>query len=1101
MTQTSLWRTFVFAIAFFAALTLATTPSYGQAISGDVTGFVLDATGAGVPSATVTVENVATGVKASTTTSQTGEYRISNLLPGTYNVNVSAKGFTAASVKNLSIELNRAVTANVTLQVGSTTETVEVNAAAVQIDTTTAHVQNTFETKAAADLPTASIGLGVLNLSLLGSGVSSSGGVGAGTGPAVGGQRPRNNNFTVEGIDNNNKSVTGPLVFIPNDAVAEFTLLQNQFSPEYGHSSGGQFNSVLKSGTNQFHGTIYDYLQNRNLDAIDQSLQNQGFKKNPRFDNNRLGATFGGPIKRNKLFFFGNYEYNPIGFSGSQSAVVETPTSAGYSTLAGLPGLSATNFGIYKQYVTASPAPDGNFLLLGDGKTPITVGGSKIPLGVLPLASPAFLNQYAAVIAIDYNISEKDQLRGRYIYNKQSGIDVAATFPVFFLSLPTTYYVGTFTEYHNFTPNITNEFRLGYNRFNNTTPAGDFKFPGLDQFPNIVLNDTNVNIGPDGNAPQYTIQNLYQVTENLSWVKGRHTFKMGFDGRKYITPGTFTQRARGEYNYNSTILFLQDFTPDNLSERSLGNVVYYGDQTNLYPYFNDTFRLKPNFTINLGVRYEFTSVPYSQRLQALNHISDTPGVLVFNKPEPQYKNFAPRVGFAYSPGTSGRTSIRAGFGMAYDVLYDNIGILSLPPQLSSTVDTDPLGSATGSGPNFLKNGGILPNASVGKLSRADAIGSTSNYVPDQKLPYSIQWNLGIQHVFANNYTFEARYLGTRGVHLNVQERVNIQPRVDANNFLPTYLTAPSQAQLDSLTTTLAGIQARSNIVSQFRTAGFTNPIVEFSPIGNSSYHGLALQLDRRFTNGLSFKGAYTWSHLIDDSTADFFTTRLTPRRSENFQNLKRDKASSALDRRHRFTFVAIYDVPFMSHSSNWLAKNVLGNWEFAPIYTFESPEYATVQSSTDSNLNGDSAGDRTIINTAGTDGTSSNVTALKNSAGATVAYLALNPNARYIKAAAGALTNSGRNTLPTRRIDNVDLSIIKRFSYHERFKLELQAQMLNAFNHPQFTPGSINQITSIGTTGSGVLNYVTAGNKSFNNPEAAFASNARVIQVAAKFVF
>jgi hypothetical protein len=1090
----------VFALALFAVLTLATSPSFAQAISGDVTGTVLDATGAGVPNATVTVENVATGVKATATTNQSGEYRVSNLLPGTYNVNVSAKGFTAASVKNLSVELNRAVSANVTLQVGSTSETVEVNAAAVQIDTTTAQVQNTFETKAAADLPTASIGAGVLNLSLLGSGVSSSGGVGAGTGPSVGGQRPRNNNFTVEGIDNNNKSVTGPLVGIPNDAVAEFTLLQNQFSPEYGHSSGGQFNSVVKSGTNQFHGTIYDYLQNRNLNAIDQSLQNQGFTKNPRYDNNRLGATFGGPIKRNKLFFFGNYEYNPQGFSGSQSAVVETPTAAGYSILAGLPGLSATNFGIYKQYVTASPTPDGNFLLQGDGKTPVTVGGAKIPLGVLPLASPAYTNGTAAVISIDYNISEKDQLRGRYIYNKTSGIDTAATFPAFYLALPTTFYVGTLTEYHNFTPNITNEFRLGYNRFNNTTPAGNFKFPGLDAFPNIVLNDTNVNIGPDGNAPQYTIQNLYQVTENLSWVKGRHTFKIGFDGRKYISPGTFTQRGRGEYNYNSTILFLQDFTPDNLSERSLGNVVYYGDQTSLYPYFNDTWRLKPNFTVNLGVRYEFTSVPYSQRLQALNHISDTPGVLVFNKPEPQYKNFAPRVGFAYSPGTSGKTSIRAGFGMAYDVLYDNIGILSLPPQLSSTVDT-PLGSATGSGPNFLKNGGILPNASVGSLSRADAIASTSNYVPNQKLPYSLQWNLGIQHVFANNYTFEARYLGTRGVHLNVQQRVNIQPRVDANNFLPTYLTAPAQAQLDSLTTTLASLQARSNIVSQFRTAGFTNPIVEFSPIGDSSYHGLALQLDRRFSNGLQFKGAYTWSHLIDDSTADFFTTRLTPRRSENFQNLARDKASSALDRRHRFTFVALYDVPFMSHSSNWLARNVLGNWEIAPIYTFESPEYATVQSSTDSNLNGDSAGDRTIINTSGVAGTSSNVTALKNSAGATVAYLAVNPNARYIKAAAGALTNAGRNTLPTRRIDNVDLSLIKRFSYHERFKLELQAQMLNAFNHPQFIPGSVNQVTSIGTTGSGVLNFVTAGNKSFNNPEAAFSSNARVVQVAAKIVF
>ena len=224
---------------------------------------------------------------------------------------------------------------------------------------------------------------------------------------------------------------------------------------------------------------------------------------------------------------------------------------------------------------------------------------------------------------------------------------------------------------------------MGYNRYNNTTPAGDFKFPGLDQFPNIVLNDLNINLGPDGNAPQFNIQNLYQVTDNVTWVKGSHTIKFGFDGRKYISPQSFTQRARGEYNYNDTETFLRDLTPDNLSERSIGNVIYYGDQTELYGYGNDTWRIRPNFTLNLGLRYEFTSVPYSQRLQSLNAIANTPGVLNFNEPQPQYKNFAPRIGIAYSPGTSGNTSIRAGFGMAYDVLYDNIGILSLPPQLST----------------------------------------------------------------------------------------------------------------------------------------------------------------------------------------------------------------------------------------------------------------------------------------------------------------------------------------------------------------------------------------------------------------------------------
>src|SRR5262249_9190553 len=198
-------------------------------------------------------------------------------------------------------------------------------------------------------------------------------------------------------------------------------------------------------------------------------------------------------------------------------------------------------------------------------------------------------------------------------------------------------------------------------------------------------------------------------------------------------PQSFTQRSRAEYNYNSAILYLQDFTPDNLSERSIGNVIFYGDQVAVYPYANDSWRIKPNFTLNLGVRYEYTTVPFGERAQKLNHIADVPGVLTFNEPKPQKGNFAPRIGIAYSPGHSGNTAMRAGFGMAYDVIYDNIGILALPPQLSTTVDTDPLGSPTGSGPNFLKNGGILPNAAVGQLSRADAIASTSNYIPDQKL--------------------------------------------------------------------------------------------------------------------------------------------------------------------------------------------------------------------------------------------------------------------------------------------------------------------------------------------------------------------------------
>src|SRR5258708_842614 len=186
-------------------------------------------------------------------------------------------------------------------------------------------------------MPGAGSGSGVLNLSLLGAGVATSGGVGVGSGPSVGGQRPRNNNFTIEGVDNNNKSVTGPLVFVPNDAVEEFSLLENQFSPEFGHSSGGQFNTVVKGGTNSYHGLAYIYNNNRNYNALDSLQKIGGFNSPPRYDFNRIGGQGGGPIFKNKLFFFGNYEYDPLGQIGTAGSVC-APTAAGFTTINNTPG-------------------------------------------------------------------------------------------------------------------------------------------------------------------------------------------------------------------------------------------------------------------------------------------------------------------------------------------------------------------------------------------------------------------------------------------------------------------------------------------------------------------------------------------------------------------------------------------------------------------------------------------------------------------------------------------------------------------------------------------------------------------------------------------
>jgi hypothetical protein len=398
---------------------------------------------------------------------------------------------------------------------------------------------------------------------------------------------------------------------------------------------------------------------------------------------------------------------------------------------------------------------------------------------------------------------------------------------------------------------------------------------------------------------------------------------------------------------------------------------------------------------------------------------------------------------------------------------------------------------------------------------------------DQKDPYSLQYDLSVEHRFSSKYSMEARYLGTRGVHLNTQARINVQSRVDATHFLPTYLAAPSQATLDALTNTLASISARPRILPDYAANNFTTNIVQFTPNGWSNYNGLALQGSRQFANGLQFLAAYTWSHTIDNSTADFFSTVITPRRPEDFQNINKDKSSSALDHRQRFSIAAYYDLPYFKNG-NWMRKNLLGNWLIAPIYTFQIGEPADVQSGIDANLNGDSAGDRTIFNPAGVPGTGSDVTPLCtsalpsfakcgendfssqngppgpgnfNSTPYMVAYLASSPTAQYITAGKGALTTTGRNTLPTRPIDDLDVTVGKRFNFTERTRLEFQAQFLNVLNHPQYTPGLLNQVDSIGFTSPAATNYLKPSNAIFNHPDQAFPSNSRTLQMALKFIF
>jgi hypothetical protein len=1078
-------------VAFVLGAFFCAPFTFGQAADGNVVGTVVDATGAAVPNADVELANVATGVKSTTKSDAAGEYRFGNVLIGTYNITVTAKGFTTSSLHDVAIELNKTTTANVALVVGAVATQVDVVEAPALLDTTTAQITSTYETRMLTELPLGTNG--ILNLSLTAAGVGSGGGVGVGTGPSVGGQRPRNNNFTIDGVDNNRKDVTGPTVSLPNDSVSEFTLLQNQFSAEFGHSSGGQFNAVVKSGGNDLHGAAYEYLQNRDLNANDQAAARIGVLSPPRYDNNRFGGDVGGRIIKNKWFYFFNYEYNPIGQAGVPSSPFYSPTPAGYALLNSMTGISQTNLKILEQYAPPAPGPVVR-------TTP--VNGVNIPYGIYPVVAPSYQNNTRWLLSSDFNISETDQLRGRYVYNKTTQLDTAADLPVFFATRPTTAQLASLSEFHNFRPNLYNELRLAFNRYNDDIVVTNAAFPGLDQFPNIVIaNDLNLQIGPDANAPQATIQTVYQIVDNVSWTKGRHDLKFGFDGRDLMLASTFIQRSRGDYEWTTLQGYLTDTVPNIIAQRNPGGKPYSGNDTAYYFFANDNWRFNSHLTINLGVRYEFNGVAQSMRLFSLNSIADVPGVLTFTAPQAAKNNWAPRVGLAYSPGNSGRTSIRAGFGMAYDQIFDNVGTNATPPQASSTVDV------TGNpGTGFLANGGIPASAIPSAFTPATARAATSSYLPgNQQLGYAITWTASVQHTFWNDFVAEARYTGTKGVHLLFQEQINRNSLVSATNNLPTYLQMPSQATLNALTLTTATLAAEkvaSNpLWDPIGAYGFTSAITAYEPRGNSHYHGLALDLKKRYAKNMLFDTNYTWSHNIDDSTSEVNSITATPRRPQDFGNITADKGNSALDHRNRFTFTDIYNTPWFSGSKNPFIRNAVGNWELSGTYLLESGEWFTPQSGVDSNQNGDAAGDRVIYNSAGTPGVSSDVSALKNSSGATVAYLANNPNAKWIRAQVGAFATSGRNILQTPRVDNIVFGVAKRIQIKERWGLQFRGDIYNALNHPQYliANNGVNSVNAFNTATT--QNYYLPGNPAFMYWSNDFHSNPRSMIVSAKLTF
>jgi hypothetical protein len=313
--------------------------------------------------------------------------------------------------------------------------------------------------------------------------------------------------------------------------------------------------------------------------------------------------------------------------------------------------------------------------------------------------------------------------------------------------------------------------------------------------------------------------------------------------------------------------------------------------------------------------------------------------------------------------------------------------------------------------------------------------------------------------------------------------------------------------LDGLTNTLASLTAAYNaggyLDPAYKAAGFTGIITSYQPSGHSTYHGWANQLTRRFSNGLQFMAAYTFSRNLDDSTAEVFSTYTTPRRPQNIRNLAADWGNSALDHRHRLTYQVLYDAPFFKTSNNWAMKNLLGNWEIAPIYTYQTGTWFTVQSGLDSNLNGDSGGDRAAVVAGGNPLIGSGTTLLKNTAGATVGFLMNNPSAGYVTVPKGGLSTAPRNSERMNPTNNIDATIAKSVTFpgEKKYTLQFAGRFFNILNHSQYVGGNISDVAPVSATSTAIHNFTIPSSSVFHQASQVFSSNPRSITVSAKFIF
>lgn len=1015
----------------FLTLLLIPMTSMAQLTRGTISGTLRDSAGAAVAGASVKITNVDTNQARTATTDEAGFYRVTALEPGTYSVLVEKQGFGRFEARDIAVRSAQEVTYDAELKVSNINEVVDVSAQAeaITLNKTNATIGLTATSRQAVELPLPG-GRNVNNLALLSPNVFVAPGS---TGISANGQRARNNNFTIDGSDNNDISVTLSTTPIIPEAVGEFQIQTNAYSAEFGRNSGAQINVITRSGTNKFRGDAFEYYRGSALNALDNIEKGSGLTRPARFNRNQFGADLGGPIIKDRTFIFGLFQGDRLRQGSGPGPTIRVPTAAGFAALSTVP-LRAGQSQASRQAVLNAIG------FLNDAvysTNPVfrnlqntTVNGVAIQTGQVnvPLSQPN--NTWNFIIRGDHRLREGDNLTLRYTYNKAETTNLASNtqFGARFAAAQNTLdQNAAISETHVFNPNLLNEFRVSYIRRNLQFPENDPTTPSSTIGGFFTIGGAN-------NFPQGRIQNSYQFSDILSWQKNQHALKFGLDIRHirlfniaaFDSKGTFTFNNLQDYLNNTAVSFVQ----------ALQTASFDARQTQQFYFAQDDFHIKPNLTLNLGVRYEFSKIPFgafgatdAESLAAL-----VPGPVKKDK-----NNWAPVIGFAYSPQVehgllgkvigNGKTSIRGGYRVAYDVLFYNI--------LTVNASNYPR-VVVGRQDNAID---VFPNLTA--VTGKPVFNPLATYVntpEDAATPYAEIYSLSIQRELFRNFQFEVGYTGSRAV--------NAINQLEANSAI---LTAAQAAQVrTSLSTTSIPTVQQRRLFPQFGSR------VLIATTAQSTYNGGYLSLNKRFSHGLQFGFSYTYSKNIsnnDESLGVGAITAGSPQVPQDYLNYGAEKSASAFDRTHRFVAHYIYEIPWFK--ANWaqmpVVKQVFSGWQFSGVTSRQSGQPFTIVTGVDSNGNG-AGGDRPNYNPNGVfteDPLTHNLRTFTTSKVDGRYLVPLGSNGLPLAFSLGN-GNLGKNTLRAPSFPNTDLSLLKRFKTLENQALVLRVDLFNAFNQDNY---------------------------------------------------